>query len=229
MCDLRSVGKARRPSFHDPKLEAGETDTTQPPATTPPVLTMDTASSTIDPTASQIEEHPLTPPTLPALPTPVLMQNHTLPRLRFLCVGTGRDGTRSLHTMLQDMFDQEARGRQSYHEYEGMTFNDAFCEVQETSCQQPLDRVRSMFRECPFDAIVGNGYAPVLQQAADVLGPDVNFDTSKKTDKSAFIRSFTENIELFPRNHKYYSKMHIAEGKRNGCISFWRCNKRRME
>src|SRR4249920_551295 len=51
--------------------------------------------------------------------------------LRLLCVGTGRDGTTSLTRMIQDLYDQEGRGRSAVHEWNAVELYQAFCNFRE--------------------------------------------------------------------------------------------------
>ena len=141
-------------------------------------------------------------------------------RLAVLCVGTGRDGTMSLNAMIQNSFAREGRGRHSEHEWAAVDFYMNFCAFRETGEAAQLDAVRARLRACPVDALVGNGYAPILPQIAEVAGRGLILIHLKRRDRDAFVRSFIENIKLFPQNHKYYSDDPSAQGKRIAAFHF---------
>src|SRR6185437_10655631 len=82
-------------------------------------------------------------------------------KLRIVCVGTGRDGTQSLNHMMQHLFD-ESGGGEAMHEYCCRELYQAFCDYRETGDSEHLAAVRRMIADCPYDCIVGNGYAAVL-------------------------------------------------------------------
>ncbi len=83
------------------------------------------------------------------------------PKLRILCVGTGRDGTQSLYHMIQNVLDRSGGG-QAMHEYYCREFYQAFCDRAETGDPSHDAELMRMVAECPYDCIVGNGYASIL-------------------------------------------------------------------
>ena len=141
-------------------------------------------------------------------------------RLSFLCVGTGRDGTLSLTDMVQDMFDRSGDGRKAMHEYRARYFYNAFANYQESNDPQYLVQLRSYIEDCPYDCIVGNGYAAVLPLFSEIAGPNLTLIHLRRDNRAACIESLKNDCELFPAAYRYYSSAPEAEMKRMAAFHF---------
>jgi hypothetical protein len=142
------------------------------------------------------------------------------PRLRLLCVGAGRDGTLSISRMFGECFDREGAGRQVMHEYAAREFGAAFAGHIETGDPAYMAEIRRLIAECPFDCIVGNGYAPILPLFREICGPDLALLHIRRLDHVAAIDSLTANCEYFPAAYGYYSSSPKAIWKRIAAFHF---------
>jgi hypothetical protein len=142
------------------------------------------------------------------------------PRLRLLCVGTGRDGTLSIERMFSECFARAGAGRQVMHEYGTREFSDAFANYKETDDARYLMEIRRLIAECPFDCIVGNGYAPILPVFREICGPDLILVHIRRLDRGAAITSIVANCEYFPAAYGHYSPSPEAKAKRMTAFHF---------
>jgi hypothetical protein len=140
--------------------------------------------------------------------------------IRLVCVGTGRDGTTSLAHMIQTGFDARGRGESANHEWASVPFNAAFCEWMETGDSVHQKRIRAALRDCPNDAIVGNGYAAILPTIAESLAGGATLVHLRRRDRSACVASLARNATLYPVNHLYYADSPTATGKRMAAFHF---------
>jgi len=141
-------------------------------------------------------------------------------RLRALFVGTGRDGTLSLSQMVAELFEREGAGRRVMHEYAGRECYDAFANFAETGDRAYLDEARRLILECPYDCVVGNGYAPLLPLIAECCGPELMLVHVRRLDRGACIRSLMQNCEFFPLAFGNYSDSPQAVTKRMAAFHF---------
>jgi hypothetical protein len=141
------------------------------------------------------------------------------PKLNILCVGTGRDGTQSLNHMIQRVFS-ETGGRQTMHEYCCREIYQAFCDFSETGDGGAADALKRMVADCPYDSIVGNGYAAILPLFAEHYGRGLKVVHLYRDDREACIESLITNCELFPTAYRYYSSSPEAEVKRMAAFHF---------
>jgi SAM-dependent methyltransferase len=139
--------------------------------------------------------------------------------LKVLCVGTGRDGTQSLNHMIQHVFTASGQ-RQSMHEYCCREFYQAFCDFKETGEAASADALKHMVADCPYDSIVGNGYAAILPLFAQHYGRDLKVVHLYRADRDACIDSLIANSEMFPTAYRYYSSSPEAEVKRMAAFHF---------
>jgi hypothetical protein len=139
-------------------------------------------------------------------------------KLKILCVGTGRDGTQSLNYMIQRVFSQTG-DRRSVHEYCCREIYQAFCEFTETGRDELFGALKRMVADCPFDSIVGNGYAAILPLFAEHYGRSLKV-VHLYRDREACIESLITNCELFPTAYRYYSSSLEAEVKRMAAFHF---------
>lgn len=140
-------------------------------------------------------------------------------KAKLICVGTGRDGTQSLYRMIQTVFDR-TDGRRAMHEYCCREFYQAFCNYRETSDVRALEDIHRMIIECPYDCIVGNGYAAILPLFREHWGPDTRLLHLRRSNRSACIESLVRNAELFPKAYQYYSSSEEATVKRMAAFHF---------
>jgi hypothetical protein len=139
-------------------------------------------------------------------------------KLKLLCVGTGRDGTQSLNHMIQHVYAGSG-DRQSVHEYCCREIYQAFCGLRETGDGAAADALDRMIADCPYDSIVGNGYAAVLPLFAKRYGRGLKV-VHLYRDRHACIESLVTNCELFPTAYRYYSPRPEAEVKRMAAFHF---------
>ena len=156
-------------------------------------------------------------PSLPPMPAQVA-GSPSPSKLKILCVGTGRDGTQSLNHMIQRVFG-ETGDRQSVHEYCCREIYQAFCDFSETGDGGHADALKRMVADCPYDSIVGNGYAAILPLFAEHYGRGLKV-VHLYRDREACIESLITNCELFPTAYRYYSSSPEAEVKRMAAFHF---------
>jgi hypothetical protein len=158
-------------------------------------------------------------PSLPPMPAPVAGSPSPSPsQLKILCIGTGRDGTQSLNHMIQRVFG-ETGDRQSVHEYCCREIYQAFCDFNESGDARYADALKRMVADCPYDSIVGNGYATILPLFAEHYGRGLKV-VHLYRDRDACIESLITNCELFPTAYRYYSSSSEAEVKRIAAFHF---------
>jgi hypothetical protein len=139
-------------------------------------------------------------------------------KLKLLCVGTGRDGTQSLNHMIQHVYVGSG-DRQSVHEYCCREMYQAYCDFQETGAGAAADALDRMIADCPYDSIVGNGYAAVLPLFAERYGRGLKV-VHLHRDRDTCIESLITNCELFPTAYRYYSSSPEAGVKRMAAFHF---------
>ncbi|QDU19585.1 hypothetical protein [Urbifossiella limnaea] len=123
--------------------------------------------------------------------------------LELLIVGAGRDGTVSLSRVVVDLYRENGIDGAVAHEYEAAQFYNSFCLFRETNDPAHLDRLERLVRECPYRAVVGNGYASVLPMFARHW-PGLKVVHLRRKDEAAFVRSFVAMQRMFPQNNVYY-------------------------
>jgi hypothetical protein len=147
------------------------------------------------------------------------LKSRSSSKLQILCVGTGRDGTLSLNRMIQHILGPSG-DRKCMHEYCARELYQAFCDFQETGCVSHAHAIERMIANCPYDSIVGNGYAAVLPQFAQMCGPGLKVVHLYRADRDACIESLVTNSQLFPAAHRYYSSSPEATAKRIAAFHF---------
>jgi SAM-dependent methyltransferase len=140
-------------------------------------------------------------------------------KLKILCVGTGRDGTQSLNYMIQRVFS-ETGDRQTMHEYCCREIYQAFCDFAETGDECHAEALKRMVVDCPFESIVGNGYAAIMPLFAERYGRGLKIVHLYRDDREACIESLIKNCELFPAAYCYYSASPEAKVKRIAAFHF---------
>jgi hypothetical protein len=138
---------------------------------------------------------------------------------RVLFVGTGRDGTLSLASMMQEIVDRRGDGGRLAHEYGAREFYQAFCDFQETGEVRYADAIRRLIADCPFEYVIGNGYASVLPFFAEFGRTEVLVHLHRE-NRDACIRSLVRNCELFPAAYGYYSDSPAVTHKRMAAFHF---------
>jgi hypothetical protein len=140
-------------------------------------------------------------------------------KLKVLCVGTGRDGTQSLNHMVEHILAPLGDQR-TMHEYCCREFNQAFCDLAETGEAGAAGAIEKMVADCPYDCVVGNGYAAILPLFARTYGRDLKVVHLYRADRAACIASLVKNCELFPTAYRYYSPSPEASVKRFAAFHF---------
>jgi hypothetical protein len=141
-------------------------------------------------------------------------------KLKIVAVGTGRDGTLSVADMIQSVFDRLGTGQRVMHEYEARQFYQAFCDYCETREGGREADIRAMIENCPYECIVGNGYAAVLPYFSQACGTSLKLLHLRRSDRAACIASIKRNCELFPLAFRYYSTSSDAKFKRMAAFHF---------
>jgi hypothetical protein len=144
---------------------------------------------------------------------------HSSPKLQTLCVGTGRDGTQSINHMIQHVLASSG-DRKCMHEYCAREFSQAFCDFQETGDASYANTINQMIVDCPYDSVVGNGYAAILPQFALWCGQGMKVIHLYRSDRDACIESLVINCQLFPTAYRYYSSSPQATVKRMAAFHF---------
>jgi hypothetical protein len=146
-------------------------------------------------------------------------ENGSPSRLRLICVGTGRDGTQSLNQMVRHLLDHSGGG-QTMHEYCCREFYQAFAEEAETGASSYGAELARMVAACPYECIVGNGYAAILPLFAAHYGRSLKLVHLRRGNREACIASLMQNCELFPTAYGYYSSSPAATVKRMAAFHF---------
>jgi hypothetical protein len=141
------------------------------------------------------------------------------PKLKIVCVGTGRDGTQSLNHMIEHVFAGSGGERHSMHEYCCREFYQAFCDLRETGDSSNANAIARMIADCAYDCIVGNGYAAILPLFAEHYGRDLKL-VHLYRNREACIASLMTNCALFPAAYRYYSASPEAVVKRMAAFHF---------
>ncbi len=141
-------------------------------------------------------------------------------KLKIICVGTGRDGSSSLARMIARLSDLTGIGYQVSHEYKSRELFDIFCEYRETGDSKFLASLNDIITNCPYDCIVGAGYATLLPMFAEQYGPQLKLVHLRRADRARCVESIKENAELFPAAYRYYHPSSEAQYKRIAAFHF---------
>jgi hypothetical protein len=160
------------------------------------------------------------PPTGPGVVKPAMRDETMTRRLKVICVGTGRDGTSSLAQMIAKMSPPEVVGYAVGHEYKSREMFDNFCEYQETGDKKYIDALHDEIRHCPYECIVGTGYAALLSIFAEIYGQDLKLVHLRRADRTRCVESLKENSELFPAAYGNYSSSTEGRFKRMAAFHF---------
>jgi hypothetical protein len=120
--------------------------------------------------------------------------------------------------MIQRVFG-ETGDRQSMHEYCCREIYQAFCDFNETGDGGYAEALKRMVADCPYDSIVGNGYAAILPLFAERYGRGLKV-VHLHRDRDTCIESLITNCQLFPTAYRYYSSSPEAEVKRMAAFHF---------
>lgn len=129
--------------------------------------------------------------------------------LKILAIGTGRDGTTSLTTLLQHIYAKNHKQLNSKHEWRGIEGYNHMCSYYENHNSESLKQLRYMIERwnVETEAIIGNGYAFYLNEILSIYGDELKIIHLKREDKEACIQSLIKNARLFPHFHGYYSPL----------------------
>lgn len=123
--------------------------------------------------------------------------------LQFLIVGTGRDGTVSLTHVINEIFRLNHIKGTAAHEYLARECYNAYCLAKETGDGSHLRTLRKQIENCPYEAIVGNGYASLLPLFREIF-PNLALIHVQRRDRDAVVQSHLKNSLLFPQTYIYY-------------------------
>lgn len=141
-------------------------------------------------------------------------------RLKVLCVGTGRDGTLSIFDMFHSLFADDGNGKTAMHEYAARNFYQDFCDWRETGDAGYLAKLRALIADCPFNCVVGNGYATVLEEFARAYDGRIVLVHIRRRDRAACIQSLMRDCQMSPDAYLYYSDEPQACNKRIAAFHF---------
>jgi hypothetical protein len=141
-------------------------------------------------------------------------------KLSVICVGSGRDGSLSATAMIEEIYLQQGQGRRAGHDYCSRELHQAFADYQESGDRNYLEQIQDMIDDCPFDCIVGNGYAAILPLFYRAYGPHIGLIHLRRLDREACVDSMAEECRLFPATYKYYADDPAAVVKRMAAFHF---------
>ena len=122
-----------------------------------------------------------------------------------LAVGAGRDGTTTLQKIIEEIFSRNGHNGLSHHQKDHRYLYNQFCLLKETGNKDHLDNIRKTIEKWEDgDAIVGNGYAPIMDIIHDIHKEKIKLIHLKR-EKLTWIDSFVQNVETFPWSHGNYS------------------------
>lgn len=116
------------------------------------------------------------------------------PALQVLIIGTGRDGSKSLSRLIEELYKQNGQPAIVRHEVNGFGLHDRVLD-----CLKQDDRVRlpDLFTAEGPHVHAGGPLVFVLPALREVLGPEVKVIHLKR-DRDACIRSLRSRVELYP-------------------------------
>jgi hypothetical protein len=141
-------------------------------------------------------------------------------RLSIICVGTGRDGSLSVTDMIAEIYEQRGLGQTVDHEYCNREFYQAFSDYHESGEERYLHQIQRMIDECPFDCIVGNGYATILPMFYRAYSTNIALIHLRRGDRKTCVDSIAEDCTIFPTAYKYYTDAPSATVKRMAAFHF---------
>jgi len=107
-------------------------------------------------------------------------------KLQLLGVGTGRDGAVSLTEVINRIYRLNGIGGKAAHEYAAWDCYGNFCEFRETGKHRHLGAIDTLIRQCPNSAIIGNGYAFVLDRFAAISAGGIRLLHVRRADRAAW-------------------------------------------
>lgn len=136
-----------------------------------------------------------------------------------IVAGAGRDGTVSMYTIIQELYNQEnlrakdtLLNMEACHEYasrECYNSMDAYLHSKITNNgigdEKILDDLRQYLINCPYDAIIGNGYSFAFMEIPEAFPKDSHFIHLKRRDRKACIDSWIKCCKLFPEANGHYA------------------------
>lgn len=129
-----------------------------------------------------------------------------------IVAGTGRDGTASLHHYIAELYAHENKGKQACHEFASREIYNCLDKLwhsrdsQDTSqAQAILLQLKTLIKNCPYEAIIGNGYAFAFAKMTQLFPKKSRFIHLKRRDREACIRSLINCNQFFPEANGHYS------------------------
>lgn len=133
------------------------------------------------------------------------MLKRQISRLQLLAVGAGRDGTVSLTEIINRIYALNGIVATAAHEYASRDVYRNYCAFRETGKHKYLGFIEDSIRDCPVEAVVGNGYAFVLDVFARASQGRIRLIHLRRRDREACLRSLVENARLYPEAYRYYA------------------------
>jgi MoaA/NifB/PqqE/SkfB family radical SAM enzyme len=137
---------------------------------------------------------------------------------KVLVVGTGRDGSRSVAKMLEQLHNDIGEPVRVLHESESFRTYDGVIDYLRTG--KP-DRMKRICRDWRFEVVAGNGFGFVLPALHEIYGPELKV-VHLVRDKAECIRSLHEEALADPLYWTgYLEGPEILEGRPDTDEAFW--------
>ncbi len=153
--------------------------------------------------------HPVTPPLDPKPP------DRTIPALRLVVAGSGRDGTTTVRELVRSL--SRLNGE------EWVVPNELYCGHicnlttvhLETGITAYRHALRDLLEHVPAHALVGPAYQFALDLLADLHGPGVRLIHLRRRDRAACIESIARIVRLKPAGAINYSDVECPKDQRD--------------
>ena len=142
-----------------------------------------------------------------------------------LAIGAGRDGTTSLQQIINKIFIKNKHYGVSHHQNDHQYIYNQLCYYKESGDNDYFLNIEKRIKKWKLgDAIIGNGYAFVLNLIQDIHGETVKLIHLKR-QKRAWIDSFMKNVKAFPWSHGNYSDSKDPKLNRITAFHFNECTR----
>jgi len=142
-----------------------------------------------------------------------------------LAIGAGRDGTTTLQQIINKIFLKNKHDGVSHHQKDHQDLYNQFCLYKKYGSRDYYLNILKRIKQWKLgDAIIGNGYAHVLNIILDIHGEKLKLIHLKR-QKRTWMDSFRRNIETFPWNHGNYSDSKEPKINRIAAFHFNECSK----
>jgi len=124
--------------------------------------------------------------------------------LKLLVIGAGRDGTTSCTELVKKIFEKNDYLGNVFHQLDHNRLYNEYAKYIETGDDMHMDKIKKIIEGWDAEyAIVGNGYAHILELIYNIHGSDLIL-VHLKRNKSDWLKSFKQNVETFPKSHGNY-------------------------